>query len=192
MEKKTAGGESMILLINICNEKLHELEFVKPIEDILKMNNLRYFVKSYKTLQKKDLLNAKKIIICGTSLRDNEFVKNIEKFNWLVDFNKPILGVCGGMQVIGIVFGGKLLNGSEIGFYFENFKKEFLGLKGKQEVFHLHNHYVNFGNEFERFTDGKIPQAVKHNKKEIYGVLFHPEVRQKDLFLKFINTKFFL
>ena len=33
---------------------------------------------------------------------------------------------------------------TEIGYFNENFEKEFLGIKGKQQVYHLHNNYVDF------------------------------------------------
>ena len=72
----------MILLINICNEKLHELEFVKPIEDILNKNNIEFKTKHYSKIIKNDL-KSDKIIICGTSLKDNDFLKNLKYFEWL-------------------------------------------------------------------------------------------------------------
>jgi len=178
----------MILIINICKEKLHYYEFVKPVEGILKKEKIGFFLKSYKKISQKDLKKADKIIICGTSLFDNEFVDNLDKFDWIRGFDKPILGICGGMQIIGLIFNENLKADSEIGFFYEDFKKEFLGLKGKQEVYHLHNNYLNFSksNLFEVFANKKkITQAIKHNSREIYGVLFHPEVRQKDLIRKF-------
>jgi len=177
----------MILLINICKEKLHYYEFVKPIEDILKKENIKYFTRRYKEIENEDLEEAEKIMICGTSLKDNDFIENINYFLWVKNFKKPLLGICGGMQIIGLIFGGKLKKKTEIGFYSEDFKKEFLGIFGKQEVYHLHNNSVSFGKDFEEFTESRINQAVKHKKKEIYGVLFHPEVRQKDLIINFCN-----
>jgi len=180
----------MTLLINICKEKLHELDFVKPIEDILKKNKIKYFKRHYRNIKDGDLKNARRIIICGTSLKDNEFVKDVNYFEWIYNFNGKILGICGGMQIIGLMFNGKLKQKKEIGYFYEEFKKEFLGLQGKQEVFHLHNHYIDFNNlrDFETFSKNNICQAVKHKDKEIYGVLFQPEVRNKELILNFINN----
>ncbi|MEK6872999.1 MAG: hypothetical protein AAB958_00150 [Patescibacteria group bacterium] len=180
----------MILIINICKEKLHYYEFIKPIKDILDKNNVDFLIKHYKNIKKEDLQKSDKIIICGTSLMDNEFIKYTNKFNWIKNFNKPVLGICGGMEIIGLAFCGKLKRKTEIGFYEEKFNKQFLGLKNIQKVYHLHNYYINFNNinEFGIFcSSGKISQAVKHNQKQIYGVLFHPEVRQKELITNFLN-----
>jgi GMP synthase (glutamine-hydrolysing) len=180
------------LLINICKEKLHYLEFVKPIEDILKREKISFFTKCYKELTQKDLDKSERVIICGTSLKDNEFIENLDKFKWLKDFSRPILGICGGMQIIGKVFGGNIRKEQEIGFFHEKFHRNFLGLEGSKEVYHLHNYYLDF-NELDEFTscsvsDKDILQAVKHNTKDIYGVLFHPEVRQKEMIINFAKV----
>jgi GMP synthase (glutamine-hydrolysing) len=177
----------MILLINTCQEKLHYYEFVKPIEDILKNSEIKFFTKHYKEVSNKDLEKAKKVIICGTSLKDNNLLNNLNRFSWLKDFNKPVFGICAGMQIIGLVFGSKLEKGGEIGFYNESFKANFLGLKDNEEVYHIHNYYVTVPNDFELFANSNIPQAIKHKTKLIYGVLFHPEVRNKDLILNFLK-----
>lgn len=173
----------MILIINVCSEKLHYYEFVKPVEDILKEKH--FFAKHYLDLSEDDLKKASKIIICGTSLKDDFFIKNIEKFSWLLNFKKPVLGICAGMQIIGLVFGGKLKKKKEIGFFQENFRKGFLGIKSKQEVYHLHKNYIEFPSSFEIFSSSKIAQAVRF--KNFFGVLFHPEVRQKKIIEEFIR-----
>ena len=176
----------MILIINICKEKLHYYEFVKPVEDILQENGAKYFLKHYSEITEEDLKKADKIIICGTSPYDNEFIGSSEKFDWLRDVDKPVLGICGGMEIIGLIFGGKLKKKTEIGFYTEKFFKYFLGLKGEKEVYHLHNYHVLFGDDFEVFSkSGNVVQAVKYKDKNIYGVLFHPEVRNKEMIVRF-------
>ena len=171
----------MILIINVCRYKSHYYEFVKPIEDIIKKE---FITKHYDDLKKKDLDKASKVIICGTSLKDNQFLKDIKRFEWLKDIKKPVLGICAGMQIISLIFNGKLKKKKEIGYYKEIFN-DFLGLKGEQEVYHLHNNYTTLPKNFKEFTDSKIPQAI--NKDNLYGVLFHPEVRQKELIMNFIN-----
>jgi|TARA_Y100000034_G_scaffold135819_1_gene209308 GMP synthase (glutamine-hydrolysing) len=161
----------MILLINICNEKLHELEFVKPIEDILNKNNIEFKTKHYSKIIKNDL-KSDKIIICGTSLKDNDFLKNLKYFEWLRNFNKSVLGICGGSHIIGLILGNKLKKKKEIGLKEINIKKEFLEIKGKRKVYHLHNLQV-------------LPETFNH--QNFYATLFHPEVRNKKLIVNFCN-----
>ncbi|MBI5803217.1 hypothetical protein HY448_00845 [Candidatus Pacearchaeota archaeon] len=163
----------MILVVNMCKEKMHELEFVKPIEDILRKSNKKFITKHYKKLKKGDINNAKKIIICGTSLKDNEFLKNLDRFNWIKDFKRPILGICGGSHVIGLALGYKLKKKKEIGLKEINIDKEFLGINGNISVYHLHGLLV-------------LPEV--YQKDNLYATIFHPEVRNKKIIEEFLKV----
>ena len=175
----------MILLIQIQNIKIHYLEFVKPIEDVLKKNNINFESLHYKKLDDTIISRAKKIIISGTSLKDNAFLDDLNHFDWIKNFKKPILGICGGMHILGLIFGGTLKKQQEIGLKQIILKKEFLGEKGTTEVYELHNFYVE-SSQFEVFASSKkCSQVVKHKNRLFYGVLFHPEVRNKDLITNF-------
>ena len=173
----------MILLVNICKEPLHLREFVYPVGNILIKNNIRGFIRKYDCLTKKDLDKASKIIICGTSLKDNEFLEHIDKFNWIKSCNKPILGICGGMHILHSVYGGKKQNNKIIGNKRVNFNKPFLGVKGEKEVYNLHQYYYK-SDQFESFGEA---QASKHKTKPFYGTLFHPEVRNKEIIENFVS-----
>ena len=188
----------MILIVNVCAEKLHYFEFVKPIEDIVGGD---FVTRHYSELGEEDLVNCDKVIICGTSLADNKFLGDLDKFDWLKDFRKPVLGICAGFQIIGLTFGGKIEAGrsaypqlrnsgakTEIGYFRENFDRELFGLKGEVEVYHLHNNFVSGWSDDWEVWGEEIAQAVKHKDREIYGVLFHPEVRNKDLVVQFIRA----
>jgi GMP synthase-like glutamine amidotransferase len=177
-----------VLLISTCAEKLHELEFVKPVEDIVK-GNCDYEIKNYGEVDLDFVKGFDKVIICGTSLRDDGFLGDLGVWGWLREFGGAVLGICAGMQVLGAVFGGETKKKKEIGYYFENFSNEFLGLSGKPEVWHLHNSYVDFNRkEWDIFCESEeIAQAVKHKEKDFYGVLFHPEVRQKEMIKNFLR-----
>ncbi|MEK6827301.1 MAG: hypothetical protein AABX99_02335 [Nanoarchaeota archaeon] len=172
----------MILIINVCKERLHYFEFVKPIEKIIGKD---FFTKHYSEVNEEDLRKADKIIICGTSLKDNQFVKDIKNFEWIKNYKKPILGICAGMQIISLVYGAKIKKETEIGFYKERFIYYFLGLSSEKEVYHLHNNYATLPKDFESFAKNKIPQAIKHKTREIYGVLFHPEIRNEKMIIEF-------
>ncbi|MFZ1971102.1 MAG: hypothetical protein WAU65_02915 [Candidatus Nanoarchaeia archaeon] len=160
----------MILIINICKEKLHYFEFVKPIEDILKNKNIKFFTRHYLELNNTDLAKSDKIIICGTSLKDNDFIMHLDKFSWIKKFTSPIFGICGGAHVIGLVLGYKLKKNKEIGLKELNINEEFLGVKGKLEVYHLHQFAA-------------LPEIF--HKDNLYSTLFHPEVRNKNIIEEF-------
>jgi len=94
------NGDSgkMILIISTNKEKMHFYEFIKPVGDILIKNKIKGFIRHYSCLTKKDLQKATKIIITGTSLKDNEFLKDIKKFSWLKDYKNPVLGISFGLD----------------------------------------------------------------------------------------------
>ena len=150
----------MILLINICKEKLHFYEFVKPVWDIVNSTNQKVVVKHYSGLTSNDIKKADKVIICGTSLKDNDFLEHIDRFSWIKDFNKPLLGICGGMQIIAIINGKQLTKKAQIGLI--------------DNKYHLHNFAV---------------KGLKNELKirNYQGYLFHPEVRNKEMIEGFVS-----
>lgn len=174
----------MILIISICKEKLHENEFVRPIERVLESVDVGFKTIHYTDLDNLILNNFDKVIICGTSLKDNAFLKDKKMFEWIKDFDRPVLGICGGMHLILYPFSGKVKTKKQIGMFRINFDKDFLGFQGEKDVYLLHSRFVD-SDDFEVFSFLDCPQAVKHKSKSLYGVLFHPEVRNKDLILNF-------
>jgi hypothetical protein len=62
-----------------------------------------------------------------------DFSKEVKSFEWLKAFKGSILGICAGMQILGLLYGKKLKKQTEIGFYHERFNN-FLGLDGEKEV----------------------------------------------------------
>lgn len=178
----------MILIISTCKEKLHELEFVKPIKNILINNKTKFKITHYSKLNQSIIKKTSKIIICGTSLADNQFIKNINSFNFIKTYNKPILGICAGMHIIGLIYEGRLKKEKQIGPIDVEFIEPFLSMQGKYQVYALHGLYTEFNNkDFITYSYHSCPQAVKHKSKEIYGVLFHPEVRNKKLIEEFVK-----
>jgi GMP synthase (glutamine-hydrolysing) len=54
-------------------------------------------------------------------------------------------------------------------------------------AYELHNYKINPSNTFEILARSKkCIQGIKHKEKEIYGLLFHPEVRNKDIIRRFV------
>jgi len=174
----------MILIINLCKEKLHFFEFVKPIVDIVKKENKRFRVKSYKEIKKQDLKESSHLIICGTSLKDFNYLKNLQDFSWIKSYNKKILGICSGMLLIGLLYECKLKKLTRIGL-----KKVNLRIFGTNILYayFLHNFSLKNYKNFEKINKGKDLIAFKHKNKDFYGVMFHPEVRNKELIINFLK-----
>ena len=180
----------MILLISICENELHELEFVKPIGDILRNKGIKFRIGHYKKIKQNDLNEAKKVIICGTSLQDNTFLDNIGKFSWIKTFSKPLLGICGGMQVIGLNFRCGLDKKRQIGIIKMTLKQDFLGLKRRTIIdgYNLHGLCLKINRrDFETLAYNRCSQIIKHRTKPIYGLMFHPEVRNKEIIEGFVK-----
>ena len=116
----------MILINQISKEKLHYYEFVKPIEDVLRQNKFDFQTVYYKNLSEKTISKYEKIIISGTSLKDNDFFGDIEYFKWVHKFDKSILGICAGMHILGLQYDGFLKKHKEVGLKDILFNKKYL------------------------------------------------------------------
>ena len=181
----------MILIVDM-NHKRNSLgfyEFVMPIVSIVSSAE-KCKILHYLDVDENDIKNCNGVILSGTPLKDNEFTKNVEKFEWLKECEKPVLGICAGMQIIGLVFGSTLKKCKEIGMVeMETVRKNPL-FSSKFKAYTLHNYTVEPSKEFEIIAKSdKCVQGIKHRKKEIYGLLFHPEVRNKEIIKQFIANQ---
>lgn len=184
----------MILIVSVCEDRLHYYEFVRPINDICQEEGLKTRYKHYLEVENKDLEECTKAIICGTGLLDYKILKNPEKLGWIKKFNKPILGICAGMQIIAEVFGCRIVEGLDIGLRTLDFKEEFLGIKGNHQVYSMHSMKALVNKEFEKECilgqgEKEIVHCIKKRDKQIYGVLFHPEVRNKEMIINFLKNR---
>lgn len=175
----------MILVIDLSGRKnsLHFFEFVKPVMDILEAGAIGHTVKHYTDITAKDIEAAERFILCGTGLQDHAVLKETKRFAWLKTTKKPVLGICAGMQLIGKVHGGKLLSKTRIGVTKVQFLEPdpLLRMMSKYDVFELHNKAVTVPPGFKELAETDIPMAFKKIDAPIYGVLWHPEVLNKEL-----------
>jgi GMP synthase-like glutamine amidotransferase len=170
----------MILVLSTCSQNLSESEFVKPIEKILQNNNMKSETKHYS-----DDINVSaydKVIICGTALKDFKYLEEMKKFSWIENFKGSILGICSGAQIIARAMGKELID---------------IVLIGKEKVAVKEENKIASG-EFESYfliskkpsTEGLIVldskgYMFKHKTRELYGVLFHPEVLNQGIIVNF-------
>jgi GMP synthase-like glutamine amidotransferase len=183
----------MILVVdmNYKKDSLGYYEFVLPIVSVAETLD-KCVVKHYLNVTNEDLSQCDRIILSGTTLEDNVTLNQPEKFLWLKQTQKPMLGICAGMQTIGVVFGLKLLECLEIGMTQMTTVKNNPLLVGAFKAYSLHNFSVEASGDFEVLAESETcTQVIRHKQKPIYGVLFHPEVRNPDILKRFIELKQF-
>jgi len=171
-----------VLIISVCKDKLSELEFVKPVKEILGKN---WRIIKYKELEEKDIENSKAAVICGTALKDWEYIENIDKFSWIKNYKKPLLGICAGAQIIGKLFGLNLIKKTMIGKFKMKVEEDCeIIKKGYYFVYCLFSAYVEPNKEFKAYAFSKnIPLILIKNN--FYLLMFHPEVLNKDILKNF-------
>ena len=181
----------MILVVdmNWKKDSLGYNEFVLPILEVVQeLDECR--VKQYSEVTNTDIGGCSKIILSGTTLKDNTTQDHPEKFEWLKRMDKPVLGICAGIQTIGTVFGLLLTRSTEIGMTQVTTLDANPLFSGTFNAYSLHNYCVESSDEFEILAEStKCIQALKHKQKPIYGVLFHPEVRNPEILKRFIQLK---
>jgi GMP synthase-like glutamine amidotransferase len=181
----------MILVIDMNYKKgsLGYYEFVLPILAIAEDIDV-CVVKHYSEVTHADIDCCDRIILSGTPLKDNATLSEPDKFGWLQEVEKPVLGICAGMQTIGVVFGLVLTRCLEIGMSPMRTQTGNPLFSGPFKAYSLHTYCVESSDEFEVLAETeKCVQAIKHKQKPIYGVLFHPEVRNADILKRFMTLK---
>ncbi|MUK88473.1 glutamine-hydrolyzing GMP synthase [Ornithinibacillus sp. L9] len=132
-------------------------------------------------------MNPKGIILSGgphSVYDENSFRPDEEIFNLGI----PVLGICYGMQLMALHFGGKVekAKNREYGKAMINLQEEpilFNGSPKSQTVWMSHgDKVVEAPNGFQ--TDATSPStpiaAISSTDKQMYGVQFHPEVRHSE------------
>ena len=178
----------MILVVdmNFKKDSLGFYEFVLPIVSVAKELD-ECVVKHYLELEHEDLSKFDSIILSGTALKDHATLSQPEKFEWIRDCGKPVLGICAGMQTIGLVFDLRLEKCLGIGMAQINTLKANPLFASTFKAYTLHNFSVTSSAEFDVLAESeKCVQAIKHKRTETYCVLFHPEVRNKEIIQRFI------
>jgi GMP synthase (glutamine-hydrolysing) len=173
----------MILIISTCSQNLSENEFVRPIEKLLLKNGFDFKTKHYSEIS--DVSGYDKIIICGTALKDFQYLKDIGKFSWIKRYEGKLLGICAGVQIIATVFGVPLKEESQIGARKVNTLIANPLMEGRFNAYFLNSKQPILGKEVVPLTEDE--SVIKFEGKEFYGCMFHPEVLNPEIIINFCN-----
>jgi GMP synthase (glutamine-hydrolysing) len=178
----------MILIVNVCSDKLSYLEFVKPVEDILKKAEAESFTRHFLSLNDRDVSRARRVIICGTALKDFKYLDYTSKFAWINESRKPILGICAGMQILAKLFNGRITQRTRIGRYkVKIIRKSSVTSKDEFYSYFLNSKAVEPNEDFVTLgKSGNLKCIIEHGYREFYGCLFHPEVLNPEIITDFL------
>lgn len=188
------SGRSKILLVDSCYEadSLSRYEFVHPVKMALEQAGFPCRICHISILDGEILEGCDRVVLCGTALKDNEYLNHLERYSWLKEADRPVLGICAGMQIIAAIFGGKIMSRHKPAIGLEKIEvaeeSDLLGPSRDIEVYHLHTLDPTLPDGFHRLAGTElVPEAFSHCDEPIWGLLFHPEVRNRWILENYAN-----
>jgi GMP synthase (glutamine-hydrolysing) len=135
-------------------------------------------------IEQKTIENSRGIIISGAPilLSKLDAASYLHKFSFIKQFKYPVLGICFGHQIIGLLHGSEVFLGTPVRKPEEITIIEadplFSGLIEKPLFVQDHTEGISLPNNFLHLAQSEnyAVEAMKHPTKLIYGVQFHPEV----------------
>ena len=181
----------MILIIDLCyrGNSLSRAEFVGPIERCLQEAGAEPIVRHYTAVSAPDIREANGAILCGAALKDTGFLDHPDIFRWLSTFAHPVLGISSGMRALAAAFGGDTVPCCEIGMVdIQVIAPDplFAGVTGFP-AYELHERAVETPTGFIPLAvSDRCVQAIRHRSLPLYGLSFHPEVRNEWIIERFV------
>jgi len=164
------------------------------------LNELGYKFRVFKLeeIEDSEFKSFSGIIISGAStlLTQIDISKYIHLFRFVKNIEIPVLGICLGHQIIGLLYGSEIhakimidkMEQIEIvkeNDLFEDIKNQALFREEHSEFISLPDNFILLAK-----SESCDNEAMKHKNKNIYGVQFHPEVSKdngKTLFRNFLK-----
>jgi len=172
------------MLLVVDNSSSYFNNLIRCLNEI----NAKHEIRKHTDLDGCSVSNYDGIILSGrTDSLKSMNVANIRLVNLANENDKPLLGICYGAEIMTLALNGALrrLNDRIIGDHTINVNKNnSLTDKKTLNVFECHGYYIaRLPKEFEGIADsGNCNyEIVRHNKRQIFGTQFHPEMSRDGL-----------
>lgn len=128
--------------------------------------------------------NYQGVVLSGAPilLTDTDPSPYLAHLSWIKTYQKPLLGICFGHQILGLLNGARISKMREDrGFQEIEVLKDDLLFERLPDIFEMqedHCEHVSIPQGFDLLacSDACINEAMKHRSLAQYGVQFHPEV----------------
>lgn len=169
------------LIINCGSKK------TKFIGEVLDKATLKYAIVTLDEVSESDLRKADKIIISGAPILLTEVdpLPYLDKFSSLKELDTPVLGICFGHQILGMLEGGEIQRSEEArskeiiehivpeSSLFDKIPQNSIFEEDHCESVTVSKHFILLAKSKSCFNE-----AMKHKRLKWWGVQFHPEVSQ--------------
>ncbi|MCB9195647.1 MAG: gamma-glutamyl-gamma-aminobutyrate hydrolase family protein [Flavobacteriales bacterium] len=130
------------------------------------------------------ILEAKGVVISGNPelLTEVGYEKYLPKFEFVKECDFPVLGICFGHQIVGLLHGSSVTKGAESrgaeNIHIEDSSVLFNDIKGDVVMGQDHTEEIDLPENFKLIASSEscAVEAMQHKFKPIFGVQFHPEI----------------
>ena len=181
-----------ILIVNNAEPEIQD--FAISLEKIVKRQDIETYRIEYTDCLKTDLNIFDGIVLSGSPQGDDIVEHHAPCFAWILDYMKPVFGICAGHHITGFLFGSELLYSKEPesgDFEIELLSDDPLlnGLPRRITVKQMHNDSITIPKDFLLLATSKTcrNQMMKHKNKPLYTCQFHPEFYNHQLLQNFVK-----
>lgn len=157
---------------------------LKEITQNIEKLNYSFKIIKFDEIEDYDFKSFSGIIISGapTLLTQVNLQEYMNLFKWIKSIDIPILGICFGHQIIGLLYNSEIHIGKRIN------KKQQIEIVNEDDLFinidnnslfrEDHCEFITLPKEFVLLAKSHTGnnEAMKHKNKKIYGTQFHPEI----------------